>query len=191
MVKSANFVVLGDQSIANEFGKKGTSTDITLYDKKESDVIRTWVTPNGFPEKIQPLFHAINLAAGSSAELPHLGTLEARDVDRLLEASLCGALIVGRLHQQRLAAELIGVRLEQPLVVALDRHQGLLQHSQRFLGRPDSGERVDPLACGRADEAAVVVFPASGPPPVGGERCFPAVTSRGSGQFRGRRRRGS
>ena len=62
MVQSANFVVLSDQSIANEFGKKGTSTDITLYDKKESDVIRTWVTPNGFPEKIQPLFHAINLA---------------------------------------------------------------------------------------------------------------------------------
>jgi len=62
MVQSANFVVLGDQSIANEFGKKGTSTDITLYDKKESDIIRTWVTPNGFPEKIQPLFHAINLA---------------------------------------------------------------------------------------------------------------------------------
>lgn len=62
MVKSVNFVVLGEQTIANDFGKKGTSTDVTLYDKKESDIIRTWVTPNGFPDKIQPLFQAINLA---------------------------------------------------------------------------------------------------------------------------------
>ncbi len=61
-MKSINFVVLGEQTIANDFGKKGTSTDVTLYDKKESDVIRTWVAPNGFPDKIQPLFQAINLA---------------------------------------------------------------------------------------------------------------------------------
>lgn len=62
MVKSVNFVVLGKQGIATEFGKKGTVTDLSLYDRKESDVIKTWVTPSGFPEKIQPLFQAINLA---------------------------------------------------------------------------------------------------------------------------------
>ena len=62
MVKSINFVVLGKQDIAAEFGKKGTETDISLYDRKESDIIKTWVIPNGFPEKIQPLLQAINLA---------------------------------------------------------------------------------------------------------------------------------
>jgi len=62
VVKSINFVVLGNQDIAAEFGKKGTVTDISLYDRKESDIIKTWVTPNGFPEKIQPLLQAINLA---------------------------------------------------------------------------------------------------------------------------------
>ncbi len=62
MVKSVNFVVLGKQSLASELGKKGTETDLTLYDRKESEIIRTWITPNGFPEKIQPLFQAINLA---------------------------------------------------------------------------------------------------------------------------------
>ena len=61
-MRSINFVVLGEQSIANDFGKKGTITDLTLYDKKESDVIRTWVVPNGFSEKIQPLLQAINIA---------------------------------------------------------------------------------------------------------------------------------
>ena len=62
MVQSINFVVLGKQDIASEFGKKGTESDLTLYDRKESDIIKTWVIPNGFPEKIQPLFQAINLA---------------------------------------------------------------------------------------------------------------------------------
>ena len=62
MVKSINFVVLGKQDIASEFGKKGTETDLTLFDRKESDIIKTWVAPSGFPDKIQPLFQAINLA---------------------------------------------------------------------------------------------------------------------------------
>ena len=62
MVRSVNFVVLGKQNIVTEFGKKGTETDLTLYDRKESDVIKTWVVPSGFPDKIQPLFQAINLA---------------------------------------------------------------------------------------------------------------------------------
>ena len=61
-MKSVNFVILGEQSIANDFGKKGTVTDLTLYDRKESDTIRTWIAPNGFPEKIQPLFQAISIA---------------------------------------------------------------------------------------------------------------------------------
>ena len=61
-MESVNFVILGDQSIAADFGKKGTSTDLTLFDRKESEKIHTFVTPNGFPEKIQPLFQAIALA---------------------------------------------------------------------------------------------------------------------------------
>jgi selenocysteine-specific translation elongation factor len=61
-LKSINFVVLGKQDIAAEFGKKGTATDLSLYDRKESNVIKTWVTPSGFPDKIQPLLQAINLA---------------------------------------------------------------------------------------------------------------------------------
>ena len=61
-MRSIDFVVLGEQTIANDFGKKGTVTDLTVYDRKESDIIRTWVVPNGFPEKIQPLLQAINIS---------------------------------------------------------------------------------------------------------------------------------
>ncbi|HXU96137.1 MAG TPA: EF-Tu/IF-2/RF-3 family GTPase [Candidatus Nitrosotalea sp.] len=60
-MKSINFTLLGDESIAKDFGKKGTATDITIYDKKESGVLRTWTIPTSFPDKIQPLFQAINM----------------------------------------------------------------------------------------------------------------------------------
>jgi hypothetical protein len=60
LVKSINFVVLGKQEIASEFGKKGTESDLTLYDRKESDIIKTWVIPNGFSrKKFNPYFRQL------------------------------------------------------------------------------------------------------------------------------------
>jgi selenocysteine-specific translation elongation factor len=60
-MKSINFTLLADESLAKDFGKKGTAADITIYDRKESDTLRTWTLPTSFPDKIQPLFQAINM----------------------------------------------------------------------------------------------------------------------------------
>ena len=62
MVNSINFVILGDYSIAMEFGKKGTETDIAIYDKKTADIIYSWTAPITFPDKIQSLIQAVNMA---------------------------------------------------------------------------------------------------------------------------------
>lgn len=62
MLKSVNFVVLGDHSIASQLGKKGTSTDITIYDRKTTDIVYTWTAPLTFPDKVQPLMQAVNIA---------------------------------------------------------------------------------------------------------------------------------
>jgi len=61
-VKSINFVILGDSAIAGELGKKGTTTDISIYDKKTSDRIYTFTVPLTYPEKIQSLIQAINMS---------------------------------------------------------------------------------------------------------------------------------
>lgn len=60
-MKSINYTLLGDESIAKDFGKKGTATDLTIYDKKETGTVKTWTIPTGFPDKIQPLLQAINM----------------------------------------------------------------------------------------------------------------------------------
>jgi selenocysteine-specific translation elongation factor len=61
-VKSINFVILGDDTIVSELGKKGTTTDISIYDKKTSDSIYTFTVPLTFPEKIQSLIQVINMS---------------------------------------------------------------------------------------------------------------------------------
>ena len=86
-MESVNFVILGDQSIATEFGKKGTSTDLTLFDRKESEKIYTFVTPNGFPEKIQPLFQAIVLA---EYVIFHVTTLDRFTGEQILALDALG-----------------------------------------------------------------------------------------------------
>jgi len=86
-MESVNFVILGDQSIASDFGKKGTSTDLTLFDKKESEKIYTFVTPNGFPEKIQPLFQAIALA---EYVIFHVNTLDKFTGEQILALDALG-----------------------------------------------------------------------------------------------------
>ena len=63
-MKSINFVIVGGDyyQIAAELGKKGTSTDLSIYDRKTQDAIYTWTVPITFPDKIQSLMQAVNLA---------------------------------------------------------------------------------------------------------------------------------
>lgn len=44
-MKSYNFVLLGGSDLAKDLGKKGTTTDISIYDRKAADTIMTCVFP--------------------------------------------------------------------------------------------------------------------------------------------------
>jgi selenocysteine-specific translation elongation factor len=71
-VESINFVCLGNTEFINELGKKGQSSDITTYDKKKDNRIMTYVIPSGYPDKIQPLITALNLAEYSIVNINKL-----------------------------------------------------------------------------------------------------------------------
>ncbi len=53
---------MGDTSIASNLGKKGTSTDISIYDKKTNDQIFSYCYPNTYPEKLQSLLQSIAIS---------------------------------------------------------------------------------------------------------------------------------
>ena len=61
-MNSINFVILGDYQFASELGKKGTTTDLSIYDRKTQGTIYTWTVPITFPDKIQSLMQAVNIA---------------------------------------------------------------------------------------------------------------------------------
>jgi selenocysteine-specific translation elongation factor len=59
-----NLVValLGVQGYGNNLGKKGTSTDITLYNLKQGEDTVTFIEPTRYPERLAPLFYATSLS---------------------------------------------------------------------------------------------------------------------------------
>ena len=54
--------VLGALEYSGRIGKKGTSTDITLYDLKKGEATVTLIEPTRYPERLAPLFYACALA---------------------------------------------------------------------------------------------------------------------------------
>ena len=74
VLNSFNFVLLGDTSIAGELGKKGTSSDITIYDRKTNDKIISYCFPNTYPEKLQPLLQSIAMSDYAIINISKLDT---------------------------------------------------------------------------------------------------------------------
>jgi selenocysteine-specific translation elongation factor len=54
--------VLGVQGYSACIAKKGTSTDITLYDIKKGEATVTLIEPTRYPERLAPLFYACALS---------------------------------------------------------------------------------------------------------------------------------
>jgi selenocysteine-specific translation elongation factor len=54
--------VLGTPNYAASIGKKGTSTDITLYNLKKNEDTVTLIEPTRYPERLAPLFFACSPA---------------------------------------------------------------------------------------------------------------------------------
>jgi selenocysteine-specific translation elongation factor len=67
-------VVLGDTSIVNHLGKKGTSTDITIYDRKTNNQISSYCFSNTYPDKLQSLLQSIAMSDYAILNISQLDT---------------------------------------------------------------------------------------------------------------------
>lgn len=62
LMKDVTIGLFGDFADAGKnIAKKGTSTDITLYNHKNGDDSAVFVEPTRYPERIQPLIYTINM----------------------------------------------------------------------------------------------------------------------------------
>lgn len=57
-----NIAVLGKPGYSRELGKKGTESDVTLFNAKKGEVTQTIIEASKYPEKLQSLFYACSFA---------------------------------------------------------------------------------------------------------------------------------
>ncbi len=57
-----NVAVIGPNDYAKDLGKKGTVSDITLYDLKLGTDTVTFIEPTKYPDRVAPLFYAVSMA---------------------------------------------------------------------------------------------------------------------------------
>ncbi len=62
MTTGVTVAVVGAPNLAKELGKKGTTSDLTLYNAVRDDHATTIVEPTQFPEKFPPLLAALAMA---------------------------------------------------------------------------------------------------------------------------------
>ncbi len=87
MAPSLTVAVVGSNGAARELGKKGTASDLTLYNDVHETHALTLVEPTGFPEKLAPLLNALAMADHCLLLVPELsrGLAEAVAVVELTE----------------------------------------------------------------------------------------------------------
>ena len=61
MTRSIVVSLLGSKELGKELGKKGTASDITLYNRVQGEVALTYVEPTQFPDKFPPLLAALSI----------------------------------------------------------------------------------------------------------------------------------
>ena len=76
--------VVGARDVAKEFGKRGTASDITLYNAVHDDHSLTLVEPTQFPDKFPPLLHAVAMSDRALFVVPALNR-EVAEVATVLD----------------------------------------------------------------------------------------------------------
>jgi selenocysteine-specific translation elongation factor len=80
-------VVIGAQGYSSALAKKGTSTDITLYNLKKGEDTVTLVEPERYPERLAPLFFA---ASEANKAVVVVNELNAMLGESLVMLQCCG-----------------------------------------------------------------------------------------------------
>lgn len=121
MAGALTVAVVGANGIAQELGKKGTASDLTLFNEVHDERAVTLVEPTQFPEKLAPLFNALAMADHCLLVVSELSRPVAETIAVVELAELPVTVARGPgVGEAELARALKGSRLEALPVVATD-----------------------------------------------------------------------
>ena len=121
MTTGVSVAVVGAPNIAKELGKRGTESDITMFNSVTEGHATTLVEPTQFPDKFSPLLTALAMADRCLLVVPELSRSVAETIATVELAEVPTTVVLGPgVGEAEPARALKGGRLESAERVALD-----------------------------------------------------------------------
>jgi selenocysteine-specific translation elongation factor len=129
--------ILGPVDYGSNLAKKGTSTDITLYNLKKGEDTVTFIEPTRYPERLAPLFYACALAKKAIIIVDELNATFGEQLVMLQCSNIKSGYIILRNYvpKEKIEALIKGTSLEKFEIIADDpnvlREKLLLEASEQ------------------------------------------------------------
>jgi selenocysteine-specific translation elongation factor len=129
--------ILGPVDYGSNLAKKGTSTDITLYNLKKGEDTVTFIEPTRYPERLAPLFYACALAKKAIIIVDEINATFGEQLVMLQCSNIKSGYIILRNYvpKEKIEALIKGTSLEKFEIIADDpnvlREKLLLEASQQ------------------------------------------------------------
>ncbi len=129
--------ILGALDYGSNLAKKGTSTDITLYNLKKGEDTVTFIEPTRYPERLAPLFYACALAKKAIIVVDEINATFGEQLVMLQCSDIKSGYIILRNYvpKEKIEALIKGTSLEKFEIIADDpnalREKLLLEASQQ------------------------------------------------------------
>ena len=107
--------VLGAAEYASSLGKKGTASDITLYNLKKGEDTVTFIEPTRYPERLAPLFYSVAMAEKAVVVVDELNSTLGECLVMLQCAGVTGGYFILRnyIPQEKIIQLIKGTSLEK------------------------------------------------------------------------------
>ena len=136
-----NVAVIAPHDYSKDIGKKGTVSDITLYDVKQGTDTVTLLEPTGYPDRLAPLFYTASMSDRALVVVEAIDARLGECMVMLHSAGVAKGYIVLRnyLTAEQLAPLIKGTVLENYQVIEDGAGGPFLQRQGRGDGRPGNG----------------------------------------------------
>lgn len=115
--------VVGGRDVAKELGKKGTASDLTLFNQVRDGHAATLVEPTQYPEKLPPLLFALAMADRAIFAVPALSREIAETATALDLADVPVRLALGGVGPEEVKKAFAGMRFVGETPTGLDPAQ--------------------------------------------------------------------
>ncbi len=120
-MSAVTVAVVGAREVAQQFGKKGTASDVTLYNHVRDGHALTVVEPTQYPDKLAPLLTAVRMADRALFAVPSLSR-EVAETATLLDLADLPVLVARgeTVGEEELGRAFKGMRFSASPTVPLD-----------------------------------------------------------------------